>query len=86
MQCEKCGNECERDSVDVGFGVITGPWGCYCCGWSEDSRYDKSEQKSPAETENPDWFVDPCGGMIRKSALADRLANFGISPNVLEGL
>jgi hypothetical protein len=28
MSCPKCGDRCERDSVDVGVGVIRGPYGC----------------------------------------------------------
>lgn len=38
--CEKCGAECDRHEVDVGVGVIYGPWGCPGCGWSEDEQYD----------------------------------------------
>lgn len=42
QKCEKCGAECYRDEVDVGVGVIYGPWGCPNCGWSESSDYDVS--------------------------------------------
>lgn len=42
MICPKCGRECDRDSADVGVGVIYGPWGCYC-GWSESAEYDVSD-------------------------------------------
>ena len=42
MDCPKCGEECYRNEVDVGVGVIHGPYGCMC-GWSEDPRYDASE-------------------------------------------
>jgi hypothetical protein len=38
--CPHCGEDCDRESVDVGVGVIHGPWGCAGCGWSSDSRYD----------------------------------------------
>lgn len=38
--CPHCGEGCDRESVDVGVGVIHGPWGCAGCGWSSDSRYD----------------------------------------------
>lgn len=38
MTCPKCGRECDRDEVDVGVGIIHGPYGCVC-GWSEDNRY-----------------------------------------------
>lgn len=38
MICPNCGEDCDRDEVDVGIGVMRGPWGCFC-GWSEDSKY-----------------------------------------------
>ena len=34
MKCPKCGDDCERDSVDVGVGIIHGPYGCPSCAWS----------------------------------------------------
>lgn len=37
--CPRCGEEAWRDSVDVGVGVIHGPYGC-ACGWSESEAYD----------------------------------------------
>lgn len=40
MKCENCGEECWRDSADVGVGVIYGPWGCPC-GWSESEEYNQ---------------------------------------------
>jgi hypothetical protein len=67
MNCEKCGEECERDEVDVGVGYVYGPWGCWQCGWSEDPRYDSSKGESPAEKEKPGWASDPLGGLRRKS-------------------
>jgi hypothetical protein len=39
MICPRCGAACWRDEVDVGVGVMYGPWGCPC-GWSENVRYD----------------------------------------------
>lgn len=38
--CHACGERAEWESVDVGVGVIYGPWGCYC-GWSSDPRYNQ---------------------------------------------
>ena len=38
--CPHCGEPCDRDSVDVGIGVIHGPWGCANCGWSSSPEYD----------------------------------------------
>jgi hypothetical protein len=37
--CPHCGNECDRDSANVGVGIIYGPYGCPC-GWSESEEYD----------------------------------------------
>jgi len=45
--CPKCLADCERESVDVGVGIINGPYGCPDCGWSEDPKYDLSEGQSP---------------------------------------
>lgn len=39
-RCPHCTTDCLRESVDVGIGVIYGPWGCPNCGWSEDDKYD----------------------------------------------
>jgi len=45
MKCPNCGSEeVWRDEVDVGVGVIYGPYGCADCGWSESAKYDASEQ------------------------------------------
>lgn len=55
MKCPKCNTECDRDEVDVGVGVITGPYGCPNCQWSEYPEYDLSEGKDP---------LDEKGGMI----------------------
>jgi hypothetical protein len=41
--CPHCGESCDRESVDVGLGVIYGPWGCASCGWSSDPQYDSRE-------------------------------------------
>ncbi len=38
MNCPNCGEECYRESADIGVGVIYGPWGCPC-GWSEWPEY-----------------------------------------------
>lgn len=79
MECPKCGGDCDRDEVDVGVGVIHGPYGCFECGWSESAEYDSSEGVSQKEQENPDFMVDPQGGMIRKSAVEGRLKHFGVN-------
>lgn len=59
-QCPKCGDECDRDSVDVGVGVIHGPWGCPACGWSEDPEYDLSSGQS--ELRGDGSVIDQFGG------------------------
>lgn len=34
MKCPNCGEQCERDMVDVGVGEMpSGPYGCENCGW-----------------------------------------------------
>lgn len=75
MICPRCGTECERDSVDVGVGVIHGPWGCPSCAWSEDSEYDLSSGQDPIDEKGGarDQFggYHPPGSTV---ALAYRLA------------
>jgi len=78
MQCENCGAECIRDEIDVGVGIIHGPYGCNSCGWSESPEYDSSKGLSPKEIENPEYFVDPQGGMQKKSAILGKLEHFGV--------
>lgn len=58
MTCPRCGEECIRDSADVGVGTMYGPWGCYC-GWSEDPRYDVSQGPKV----EGGYRVDPWGGL-----------------------
>jgi hypothetical protein len=69
MKCPKCGEECDREEVDVGVGVLHGPWGCLNCGCSSDSNYDCSAEWSKdqprRDPENPEFVVDPLGGMCR---------------------
>jgi hypothetical protein len=62
-----------RDSVDVGVGVIHGPWGCGNCGWSSDPEYDRRDGDSPAQIEHPDAFVDQYGGLTPRKRLQDKL-------------
>jgi len=62
MKCPKCGYECERESVDVGVGIINGPYGCPNCGWSEDPKYDLSEGQS---RERNGGIIDQYGGWKR---------------------
>lgn len=58
--CPKCGERCDRDSVDVGVGVIHGPYGCACCGWSESEEYDLSGGRDPLDDKG--GAIDQWGG------------------------
>lgn len=59
--CPRCGGECERESADIGVGIIHGPYGCYECGWSEDFEYDLTNPDSDARTDQ--WgFLHPTRG------------------------
>jgi hypothetical protein len=60
MKCPKCNEDCERDSVDIGVGIIHGPYGCAMCGWSEDSDYDLSGDKDPVDEKG--GVIDQYGG------------------------
>lgn len=58
--CPRCGeSELYRDSVDVGVGIIHGPYGCPNCGWSENEEYDL--QKGGGLQEDG-GYLDPYGG------------------------
>lgn len=70
MNCPNCNAEdLERDEVDVGVGVIYGPYGCHACGWSEDERYDSSNGPAPAD--GPDYAADQWGGLTPRGRRAD---------------
>lgn len=70
MICPKCKKEVDRQTVDVGVGVISGPYGCFNCGWSEDPHYDCSEEWSKGnEKREGDGFIDPLGGWFRDKKL-----------------
>lgn len=60
MKCPKCDGHCDRDSVDVGVGIIHGPYGCEECAWSEDSEYDLSNGKDPIDEKG--GVIDQYGG------------------------
>jgi hypothetical protein len=74
--CPKCNSEeIFRDSVDIGVGVLHGPYGCPDCGWSEDSEYDLSEGQDPVDENG--GAKDQWGGYHppgSSMALAHRLA------------
>lgn len=60
--CPRCDErELWRESVDVGVGIIYGPYGCPSCGWSEHEEYDL--QKGGGV--QPDGsYIDPYGGLL----------------------
>lgn len=59
MDCPSCGQkDLHRDSVDNGFGVQYGPFGCRC-GWSEWEEYDT--RSGPKYTQTG-YKIDPWGG------------------------
>lgn len=58
MRCPNCGEEAWRDSVDVGVGIIHGPYGCPC-GWSEYEEYNTLD--GPKKTESG-YTIDQWGG------------------------
>lgn len=60
MKCPKCSEDCDRDEVDVGVGVVYGPWGCPACGWSEYPGHDLSDERDPADSKG--GVIDQYGG------------------------
>lgn len=75
--CPKCDDPCDRDSVDVGVGIIHGPWGCSQCGWSEDPDYDRSSGPAPADSFKPGWYSDQFGSLHSKARLAEDIRAAG---------
>jgi hypothetical protein len=77
LQCPKCGEPCDRESVDVGIGVVYGPWGCIC-GWSQDPEYDSSDGSAPANLANPARWTNSRGVSYHKERIAEGLGRFGL--------
>ena len=62
--CPRCREtELYRDSVDVGVGIIHGPYGCPNCGWSENEAYDLEKGGGLQEDGS---YLDPYGGLWPK--------------------
>jgi hypothetical protein len=59
MICPDCGENCSRESVDIGVGTVYGTWGCYC-GWSEDQieGCDQWGMRTPAGRTMLDDLID----------------------------
>lgn len=75
MKCPRCRTPCHRDEVDVGVGIICGPWGCPGCGWSESDEYDLSAGQNPVDARG--GAIDQYGGYHppqSRTALAIRIA------------
>lgn len=74
MKCPKCNDDCERDSVDVGVGVIHGPYGCPSCGWSEYEEYDLSGGQDPLRPDG--GAIDQYGGYHPPGSVRARALRF----------
>lgn len=77
QECPKCQERCMRESVDVGVGVMYGPWGCPGCGWSSDSDYDHSNGSAPADAIRSGWYSDQFGSLHSKARLAEDIKAAG---------
>jgi hypothetical protein len=55
MTCPECGEECERDTVDIGVGEQpVGPWGCPTCHWVEPAYSEAERATRPPSRDDPD--------------------------------
>jgi len=74
--CPHCGEECDRHAVDVGVGVIHGPWGCPGCGWSEYPEYDCREG---VRADGEDRVLDQYGASHHVDRLGGQLVLAGLN-------
>lgn len=59
--CPRCGcTEVWREDVNVGVGIIYGPYGCPDCGWSESEEYDLQYRGGLQEDGS---YLSPYGGL-----------------------
>lgn len=71
MICPNCGEDgCHRDEVDVGVGVIFGPWGCPC-GWSEWEDY--NQVKGNGGWQENGSYVDTTGNIWPKDNIVTQM-------------
>jgi predicted RNA-binding Zn-ribbon protein involved in translation (DUF1610 family) len=83
-KCPNCGNNgLWRDSADVGVGTIYGPYGCPNCGWSEDSKYDRTRGTNDATQEGERW-VDQWGVAHSRERLQEDFDRWGLGSLVDE--
>lgn len=61
MNCPKCGDDCWRDSADVGVGIIYGPYNCTYCGWSEGDALVEIKNNCRLCKKEVKFFVSPDG-------------------------
>ncbi len=71
--CPVCKNMVWRDSVDVGVGIIHGPWGCGGCGWSSDPFYDCRSGPCEAEREDENKYkINQFGHLFKNKPLKNK--------------
>ena len=71
--CPVCKNMVWRDSVDVGVGIIHGPWGCGGCGWSSDPFYDCRSGPCEAELEDGNEYkINQFGHLFKDKPLKNK--------------
>lgn len=77
MNCPKCDEPCDRDSVHNGICLIYGPWGCCNCGWSEDPDNDRTNPNAPP-TVRDGYYYDQFGGATPVQGIIEKCARFGL--------
>jgi len=58
--CPECGEGVDRESVDVGVGILNGPYGCFECGWCEWTVPEKSDHYDPHGNYWPRGTIKQC--------------------------
>lgn len=77
--CPKCSETLYREEVDVGVGIITGPYGCSACGYSEAPEYDRTSGTNDATQGGAaDRWCDQWGVSHSRERLRERLDRFGL--------
>jgi hypothetical protein len=78
-------SDLDCESVDVGVGIIYGPWYCNACGWSELGTYEERQRNVPAG-----WYQDRGGNLINKererSEIQTGLARLGLPTDLADHL
>lgn len=71
--CPGCGEEMSREEVDIGVGIIYGPYGCWC-GYSE----------YPKQPDRPGWWTDQWGVSHNINRVVESCARFGLGDAAAE--